>query len=200
MIVIVMGVVGAGKTTVGECWLSSQGWEFADADDFHPASNVEKIRNGIPLDDDDREPWLEHLRAAIAQWIAAGESVVLACSALKQSYRAKLTVGPEVRFVYLRGSESVDLPSACARGMDTSPGERYLASQMADLEEPEGAIAVPIDASPLQIVEQIRMQLVVGVESSHRRAGRDPSGHIILPWTPPLTASNPQSFPGSCGG
>ncbi len=158
MIVIVMGVVGAGKTTVGEMLAQRQGWKFADADDFHPSSNVEKIRNGTPLDDADREPWLEHLRAAIAQWIAAGESVVVACSALKQRYRAKLTVGPEVRFVYLRGSESLISERLRARHGHFA-GEAILASQMADLEEPQGAIAVPIDASPLQIVEQIRMQL-----------------------------------------
>src|SRR5258708_38126455 len=96
MIVIVMGVVGAGKTTVGKLLASQLGWEFADADDFHSQSNVEKIRHGIALTDADREPWLDRLREAIVHWIAADKSVVLACSALKRAYRAKLCVEPQV--------------------------------------------------------------------------------------------------------
>ncbi|MGC1787073.1 MAG: shikimate kinase, partial [Terriglobales bacterium] len=83
MIVIVMGVVGAGKTTVGRLLAEQLGWEFADADDFHPPSNVEKIRRGIALNDEDRKPWLERLSAAISQWIAEHRNVLLACSALK---------------------------------------------------------------------------------------------------------------------
>src|SRR5271168_215294 len=102
MIVIVMGVTGAGKTTVGRLLAGQLGWEFADADDFHPAANVEKIRHGIALSDDDRRPWLERLRTAITQWIAEKRSVVLACSALKRSYRQELQVEPDVRFVYLK--------------------------------------------------------------------------------------------------
>src|SRR5271170_1902485 len=98
MIVIVMGVVGSGKTTVGRLLAGQLGWGFADADDFHSAANVEKIRRGIALDDDDRRPWLESLRTAITQWIAEKRSFVLACSALKRSYRQELSVGPEVRF------------------------------------------------------------------------------------------------------
>src|SRR5581483_2712174 len=100
MIVIVMGVVGAGKTTVGKLLAHELGWEFADADDFHPVSNVAKIRHGIPLTDEDRAPWLQLLRDAISRWIAAGTDVVLACSALKRAYRQILHPGPEVHFVY----------------------------------------------------------------------------------------------------
>src|SRR6516225_2252467 len=107
MIVIVMGVVGAGKTTIGKLLASEPGWEFADADDFHPIANVEKIRHGIALTDEDREPWLERLRKAITVWIAAGKNIALACSALKRAYRAKLSVGPQVRFVYLKGSAAL---------------------------------------------------------------------------------------------
>jgi len=158
MIVIVMGVVGAGKTTIGELLAQRQGWKFADADDFHPRSNVEKIRSAIPLDDADREPWLEHLRAAIVQWIAAGENVVLACSALKRSYRDQLTVGPNVKFVYLQGSASV-ISGRLRERHGHFAGEAILASQLADLEEPEDAVTVSIDAAPRQIVDQIRKQL-----------------------------------------
>ena len=107
MIVIIMGVVGSGKTTVGKLLSSQLGYEFRDADDFHPNSNVEKIRHGIALTDEDREPWLESLREAIVGWIAAGNNVVLACSALKRAYRTKLCAGPQVHFVYLKGSAAL---------------------------------------------------------------------------------------------
>jgi len=99
MIIVVMGVVGAGKTTVGRALASQLGWEFADADDYHPQANVEKIRRGIPLNDRDRLPWLQQLRAAITIWQSQGRNGVLACSALKKSYRDQLRVGDEVHFV-----------------------------------------------------------------------------------------------------
>ena len=158
MIVIVMGVVGAGKTTIGKLLAAQLGWEFADADDFHPPANVEKIRNGIPLDDRDREPWLDRLRAAIVEWVADRRNVVLACSALKRSYRAKLEVGPEVRFVYLKGSAPLIADRLSARHGHFA-GEAILASQLADLEEPESALIVEISETPDQIVAQIRKGL-----------------------------------------
>jgi len=99
-----MGVTGSGKTTVGHALAESLNWEFADADDFHSPANVAKMRTGIPLDDNDRAPWLASLRHAIAGWLRDGTDVVLACSALKQVYREELMVSPEVRLVYLRGS------------------------------------------------------------------------------------------------
>ena len=158
MIVIVMGVVGAGKTSVGRLLAQQSGWEFADADDFHPPSNVEKIRRGISLNDDDRSPWLERLRAAITQWITEHRNVVLACSALKRSYRQELAVGPEVRFVYLKGS--VDLIAERLRTRQGHfAGEQILASQFADLEEPNEAVTVEIAATPQQIVAEIRKKL-----------------------------------------
>ncbi len=101
MIVILMGVVGSGKTSVGRLLAQQLRWKFADADDFHPAANVEKIRHGIPLTDADRQPWLRLLSANIANWSSAGVSVVLACSALKESYREELATGPDVQFVYV---------------------------------------------------------------------------------------------------
>ncbi|HYM79051.1 MAG TPA: gluconokinase [Candidatus Dormibacteraeota bacterium] len=158
MIVIVMGVVGAGKTTVGKLLAANLGWEFADADDFHSAANVEKIRNGTPLDDIDRDPWLDALRAAILQWIADRRNAVLACSALKRRYRAKLDAGPEAKFVYLRGSADVISDRLRSRRGHFA-GEAILASQLADLEEPEAALTVDIAGTPQQIVDQIRKGL-----------------------------------------
>jgi gluconokinase len=158
MIVIVMGVVGAGKTTIGRLLAEQLRWNFADADDYHPAANVEKIRHGIALDDDDRRPWLERLRAAITQWITEGRNVVLACSALKRSYRQELDVGSEVRFVYLKGDASLIAKRLRAREGHFA-GEQILASQFADLEEPEGAVIAEIDSTPQQIVSGIRERL-----------------------------------------
>jgi gluconokinase len=160
MIAIVMGVVGAGKTTVGKLLASQLGWEFADADDFHPQSNVEKIRHGIALTDEDREPWLDRLREAIVRWIAEGKSVILACSALKRSYRAKLCVGPQVRFVYLKGSAALIADRLRSRHGHFA-GESILASQLADLEEPEKSIIVDISHTPEQIVDEIKRALAM---------------------------------------
>ena len=160
MIVIVMGVVGAGKTTVGNLLAHQLGWEFADADDFHPTSNVEKIRNGIPLNDGDREPWLQRLRGAMVLWIAAGRNVVLACSALKREYRQILRAGPEVRFVYLKGTaDQIAARLQSRRGHFAN--EQILSSQLADLEEPADAITVDIATSPEEIVREIRKHLPV---------------------------------------
>jgi gluconokinase len=158
MIVIVMGVVGAGKTTVGRLLATQSGWEFADADDFHPVANVEKIRHGIALSDDDRRPWLERLRVAIADWIADKRNVVLACSALKRSYRQELQVGPEVQFVYLKGSADLIAQRLHSR-QGHFANEQILASQFADLEEPEDAVIVEIGSPPQEIVDEIRDKL-----------------------------------------
>ena len=158
MVILVMGVSGSGKTTVGQLLASQLGWEFADGDDYHPAANVEKMRNGIPLTDADRAPWLETLRAVIAGWIAAGKNAVLACSALKGTYRESLQIGPEVRVVYLKGT-----PQLLRERLRTRVGhfmtERMLESQLAALEEPEDAVVVDVDRAPARIVAEILARL-----------------------------------------
>ena len=107
MIVIIFGVSGAAKTTVGKLLARELGWRFIEGDDFHPAANIEKMRNGHPLTDEDRWPWLDCLRKQIEQSLSAGENAVLACSALKRAYRERLRVSDEVKFVFLRGDDAL---------------------------------------------------------------------------------------------
>ena len=154
-----MGVVGVGKTTVGTLLAEKLGWQFADADDFHSPENVEKIRRGIPLTDQDRAPWLAALRLAIEKWNATGMNVVLACSALKQSYRQELRTG-EVGFVYLKGSYDVIRERLHSRHGHFAT-ESILKSQLEDLEEPENAVTVNVDKSPPAIVAEIIGQLKI---------------------------------------
>ena len=103
MVIILMGVSGSGKTTIGRRLADELGWKFYDGDDYHPRANVEKMARGVPLDDDDRAPWLESLRDLIRSCLARGESAVLACSALKRSYRQHLLIDESVKLVYLKG-------------------------------------------------------------------------------------------------
>src|SRR3954452_16164724 len=107
MIVVLMGVSGSGKTTIGKVLAEQLGWTFVDADDYHPAANVEKMRRGIPLDDDDRRPWLEALRRLIATTAKRGDNIVLACSAFKHAYQEYLQDQAPVHYVWLTGSEEL---------------------------------------------------------------------------------------------
>jgi gluconokinase len=151
-------VVGAGKTTVGSLLARELGWQFADADDYHSPGNKEKIHGGIPLTDADRTPWLERLHQEIAHWIATGKNVVLACSALKRKYREELKAGPDVKFVYLKGAAAL-IDSRLQRRTGHFADDKILASQLADLEEPEDAVTVSIDQTPPHIVAAIRQKL-----------------------------------------
>lgn len=153
MITIIMGVSGVGKTTVGAVLAERLGWTFRDADDYHPQANVEKIRHGIPLTDADRLPWLAALRELIR---AAGDTgMVLACSALKQSYRDFLRDGrPDVAFVYLKGDRTLIEKRLDGR-KDHFAGPGILESQLRDLEEPEDALVIDALRDPESIVKEI---------------------------------------------
>jgi gluconokinase len=162
MVIVLMGVSGSGKTTVGERLARALGAEFAEGDAYHPPANVEKMRSGHPLDNADRQPWLERLGAEIDGWLERGQDVVLACSALKRSYRDILSGGRrQVRFVYLRGSETLIHDRLAHRHGHYMPAS-LLKSQFAALEEPEDAIVVDIDQEPDAIVASILAALGEG--------------------------------------
>ncbi|MCC3406736.1 MAG: gluconokinase [Microcoleus sp. PH2017_10_PVI_O_A] len=162
MIVMVMGVSGSGKTTVGKLLAQSLHWEFSDADEFHPPANIEKMSRGIPLEDGDRLPWLLHLQPTIDRWLLENKNVVLACSALKASYREMLCRDKQrMKIVYLKGD--FELFAARLKNRENHYMKAdLLSSQFATLEEPEDAIIV--DASqPLEVmVLQIKNHLMCG--------------------------------------
>ena len=158
MIVLLMGVTGSGKSTVGRALAASLDWPFADADDFHSPENIAKMRAGVPLDDADREPWLAALRAKISEWLQAGANAVLACSALKQAYRDELLVGHEIKLVYLRANREL-IARRLAERMNHYMNPELLPSQFATLEEPANALVVDVRASVSDIVRRIRKGL-----------------------------------------
>ncbi len=160
MIVVLMGVSGSGKTTVGKILAKDLGWTFIEADDYHPAANVEKMHKGIPLNDEDRRPWLQALRQRIDEVIAEHGNAVVACSALKHAYQEYLGHhAPEsVRYVYLRGSEELIRQRIAARkGHFFNPS--LLHSQFETLEPPEDALVVDVTPPPDQIAAEIRRRL-----------------------------------------
>ena len=172
-VLIVMGVSGSGKSTVGALLALRLRWEFEDADWFHPASNVEKMHNGVPLTDEDRRPWLGAIAAWIAETRRSGGHGVIACSALKRRYRNVL-IGdrPDVRLVYLKGDEELIARRIATRHEHFMP-PTLLHSQFEALEEPgpeENPIVVSIEPRPREIVAQIISALnkVEGAEPPER--------------------------------
>ena len=159
MIVILMGVSGSGKTTIGEELARRTGWKLLDADAYHPAANIEKMGRGVPLDDNDRWPWLDRLNGMIRECDARGESALLACSALKARYRERLGTGlKDVRWVYLKGDFALIEARLLARkGHYMKAG--LLQSQFAALEEPGDATIVDIAEAPAKIAERLMKQL-----------------------------------------
>lgn len=145
-IIVVMGVSGCGKTTIAEAVASQANWLHMDADALHPQSNIDKMGAGVPLTDEDRFPWLERIRHELDATVAAGNSVVLACSALKRAYRDVLRASAApMRFVHLRASKEELLDRVAARGAHFFPAS-LLDSQFAALEEPaadEDCVTLP---------------------------------------------------------
>jgi gluconokinase len=169
VVVILMGVSGSGKSTVGALLAGRLRWEFEDADWFHPASNVAKMQSGVPLTDEDRWPWLQALAAWIDEIRSRGGHAILACSALKRSYRDVL-IGErtDVRLVYLKGDEALIARRFAARHEHFMPA-KLLRSQFDTLEEPspeENPIAVSIEPRPREIVLQIMSAMDVTAENN----------------------------------
>lgn len=159
MIVVVMGVSGSGKSTIGKLLAASLDWEFSDADTFHSVANIEKMSHGIPLSDADRMPWLEKLRSAIAQWLLEDKNVVLACSALKSSYRQILWQDSQhMRLVYIKSSFDL-LQKRLQQRQNHFMAINLLQSQFDILEEPEDSIQVDAAQSATVSIQQIREKL-----------------------------------------
>lgn len=155
MIVVLMGVSGSGKTTIGTLLATRLGTVFADADDYHPLANKQKMAAGNPLNDEDRQPWLETLNGVLRGWLPGGG--VLACSALKERYRATLSAGmPEgtVRFVLLDGAKDL-IEARLAQRQHEYMNPKLLESQLATLEKPKDALTVVNDKPPDAVVDEI---------------------------------------------
>jgi gluconokinase len=160
MVIVLMGVSGSGKTTVGKVLAEKLNWPFVEGDDYHPPANVAKMRAGTPLTDDDRRPWLAALRERVDRACTRGENIVLACSALKHAYQDYLERHDPacVHYVYLHGSEALIRERLANRkGHFMNPG--LLHSQFETLEPPADALRVEVAGSPDEVAEEIRRAL-----------------------------------------
>ena len=161
MVIIICGVTGAGKTTIGQLLAQELEWEFYDADDFHSVANIAKMKGGVPLTDEDRQPWLGRLRELVEQCLIAGNNAVLACSALKKAYRDCLRVSDGVKFVFLRGNRR-KISEQLQHRHEHFMNPVLLDSQFEDLEEPqpsECALLLELGRSPRDLVELIKTKL-----------------------------------------
>ena len=159
MIIIIMGVSAAGKTTIGKLLAQDLCWHFYEGDDYHPPSNVEKMSSGIPLTDDDRWPWLDSLRRLIDRLISDGRNAVIACSALRQAYRDRLQQGnKEVVFIYLKGDYGL-IRTRLEDRQEHFMNADLLESQFRTLEEPESATTLEVGQEPETIVRVVKENL-----------------------------------------
>ena len=169
---VVMGVSGSGKTTVARLLARATGGKWLDADDFHPEENRAKMSVGIPLTDEDRQPWLDRLNAELRAAASQSQPVFLACSALKQKYRDRLGAGlPQVRFVYLKGSRELIHSRLVLRKHHFMPAS-LMESQFADLEEPADAIVLDVSRTEEEVLGDFRRLT---------SAGGGPAGRVIPP-------------------
>lgn len=161
MVIIICGVAGVGKTTIGQLLAQELAWKFYDADDFHSVANIAKMKSGVPLTDADRQPWLGKLRELVQECLVAGKNAVLACSALKKAYRDRLRVSDGVKFVFLRGNRS-NITEQLQHRPEHFMNPALLDSQFEDLEEPqpsERVLSLELGQSPRDLVESIRTTL-----------------------------------------
>jgi gluconokinase len=158
MVIVVMGVSGSGKTTVGTMLADAMKCHFLEGDSLHPDANIDKMSRGIPLTDADRAPWLSAIHDRILDYVERGQDVVVGCSALKQEYRRVLATGISITWVYLKGSPAL-LRSRLEHRPDHFMKVDMLASQLKALEEPSDALVVDVSAPPSAIVEHILAQL-----------------------------------------
>ncbi len=160
MVIVLMGVAGAGKTTIGHKLSAELGWKFYDADDYHTRANIEKMKRGLPLNDADRAPWLESLRTIIRSCLEHEENAVLACSALKKSYRNFLLIDERVKLIYLKGSYDL-IQERLLNREEHFMKPSMLDSQFAALEEPEPSMHLDASQSPEEIIKEIRSRLAI---------------------------------------
>jgi gluconokinase len=158
MVIVLMGVTGSGKTTVGKLLARDLGWKFLEGDGFHPPANIDKLRHGMALTDQERKPWLSAIAEAIRSAVARGDNVVISCSALKASYRRMLAIDRSVGFVYLHAP-----PSLIRERLQKRPGHfmnpSLIQSQFDTLEKPQRALRVDAALPPGEIVEIIKRRL-----------------------------------------
>ncbi len=177
--IVVMGVSGSGKSTLGAMLAGRLAWDFVEGDDLHPPANIEKMRHGIPLDDQDREPWLEQIAGVIRQWAAHQQSGIVACSALKSSYRDIITAGrDDVLFLYLKGSKR-QLTTRLTQRLGHFMPPSLLETQLSTLEEPkpgEPVLTVRLGPKPDILVEKVIAQLHLSKRPQSVRANEDISG------------------------
>ena len=159
MLIIITGVSGVGKTTIGKLLSENMGWTFYEGDDYHTDVNLAKMRNGTPLTDDDRWPWLNALRTKISEIVLHEKDAVLSCSALKESYRMRLGSGlKDIVFVYLRGDYQLVRNRISARVGHFMSAD-LLVSQYSDLEEPQNGIIVDAALEPMEIINYLKQAL-----------------------------------------